>query len=244
MEKMHRIKKAIIKYLFLFIGLVIFTNPAFAAEQAVVKLKKHDPALLISVAELRKTISENKNVLVIDVRKPEDFEKIRIPSSMNMPLFSVKTKQYLKSKQLILVNEGYNYSQLEPECIGLRKAGFKVNILHGGLYYWVQSKAPLEGSVSYAAKKSLNRMSPLIFLTEKDYSNWIVVDVSLNEKNKPLSGQSVSVKFAGNVDKFSKKKGSPLGACSEKEKLDTGFHRYDEIKIATAATEPLRNDDA
>jgi rhodanese-related sulfurtransferase len=138
MDKMHR-RKAIIKTLFLFIGLVIFANPAMAAEQAAVKVKKHDPALLISVAEFRKTISENKNVLVIDVRKPEDFEKIRIPSSMNMPLFSVKTKLFLKSKQLILVNEGYNYSQLEPECIGLRKAGFKVNILHGGLYYWESS---------------------------------------------------------------------------------------------------------
>jgi len=76
MEKMHR-RKAIIKYFFLFIGLVIFANSAIAAEQAAVKVKKHDPALLISVAELRKTISENKNVLVIDVRKPEDFEKIR-----------------------------------------------------------------------------------------------------------------------------------------------------------------------
>ncbi|MGP8003285.1 MAG: hypothetical protein ACLPSL_05775 [Smithella sp.] len=26
---------------------------------------------------------------------------------------------------------------------------------------------------------------------------------------------------------------SPLDSCSEKEKLDTGFHRYDKIKIAT-----------
>ncbi|MFZ1038152.1 MAG: hypothetical protein WAN57_13180 [Smithella sp.] len=30
---------------------------------------------------------------------------------------------------------------------------------------------------------------------------------------------------------------------AKERKLDTGFYRYDEIKITTAATEPLYNDD-
>lgn len=208
-------KKAILVTIFLFAGLVIILNSAISADPAVAKLKKHDPTLLINVTDLRKNISENKNVIIIDVRKPEDFEKIKIPSSINMPLFSVKTKQYLKSKLLILVNEGYNYSQMEQECINLRKAGFKVYILHGGLYYWVQNGAPLEGVIS--SKKSLNKISPSVFLTEKDYSNWIIVDVSSAEKiDEPLLGRSIFVPFAGNSDKFS----SSLEKSLDKIKTD------------------------
>jgi Rhodanese-related sulfurtransferase len=198
----------------IFIFLVILPVTVYAQANTA-KLKKHDPTLLIGVDSILQKKSENKDMVIIDVRTPDQFEKIRIPSSINMPLFSVKTKQYLKSKLLILVNEGYNYSQLESECMKLRNGGFKAYILHGGLYYWVQNGAPLEGVIS--SKKSLNKISPPVFLTEKDYSNWIIVDVSSAEKiNEPLSGQFIFVPYTGNSDKFS----SSLEKSLEKIKTD------------------------
>lgn len=179
----------------------VFSETAICANPSIVKSKKYDPTLLITVDTVLQKKAENKDIVIIDVRRPEDYEKIKIPDSLNIPLFAIKSKTFLKTKLLAILNEGYNYSQLADECIRLRKAGFKAYILHGGLYYWIKKGAPLNGIVS--AGKNLNKVSPLIFSTEKDYSNWIIVDTSsFISANEPIAERSILVTYAGNNDKF------------------------------------------
>ena len=185
---------------FIFTFLVVLPLAVYAQANTA-KLKKYDPTLLITTASVLQAKSENKEVVIIDIRQPEDYEKIRIPGSINMPLFSIKAKRYLASKSLIIVNEGYNYSQLESECIKLRNVGFKVYILQGGLYSWIQKGAPMEGNIS--ARKKLNRVSPIIFIAEKYYANWIIIDISAVKKSHdPLPERSLFVPYTGDNDKF------------------------------------------
>lgn len=138
------------------------------------KLRERNPAFAISVESVLEKLQENQEIILIDIRSREEFQKFSIPGAINIPLFSIKTKTLLKSKYLVLINEGYSYSQLEQECARLRDAGFRVSILNGGLNSWSQQGAPLEGDVF--AQKELNKITPQIFFTEKDYSNWLLVD--------------------------------------------------------------------
>lgn len=141
------------------------------------KLKKMDPALLISVETVFQKLKEKQQIILVDVRNKNYFEQFRILGSINIPLFAIKTKKFLKPKLLVLIDEGYNFSQLETECRRLREAGFTVSILDGGLSQWKQKGMPIEGDL--LAQRELNKISPQQYFPEKDYLNWIAVDVSL-----------------------------------------------------------------
>ena len=155
------------------------------------KLRKRNPAFAISV----KSVLQKQGIIIVDVRDKKSFEKFNIPGSINIPLFAIRTKDFLKTKSLILINEGYNYSQLEQECDRLRKSGFKVWLLNGGLYFWIQKGAPVKGDVF--AQKELSRIPPRIFFTEKDYENWLMIDVSSSNdpKASSLFPQSISIPY-------------------------------------------------
>lgn len=162
------------------------------------KLRKRNPAFAISL----KSVLQKQGIIIVDVRDKKSFEKFNIPGSINIPLFAIRTKAFLKTKSLILVNEGYNYSQLEQECERLRKSGFKVWLLNGGLYFWIQKGAPVKGDAF--AQKELNKIPPRIFFAEKDYENWIVIDVSFSNdpKASSLFPQSISVPYINNEKEF------------------------------------------
>ena len=140
-------KAAITLFIWILVGLPAF-NVVMAAqtlgsteippELLAGKLRKRNPAFAISVESVLRKLKGKQEIILIDVRKRDEFEKFRIPGSINIPLFAIRTKAFLKSKSLVLVNEGYNYTQLERECAYLRKSGFRVWLLNGGLYYWRQ----------------------------------------------------------------------------------------------------------
>ena len=164
------------------------------------KLKKRNPAFAISVESVLQKVREQQEIILIDVRKGDEFEKFRIPGSINIPLFAIKTKVFLESKFLVLISEGYNYSQLERECEHLRKSGFRVSLLKGGLYYWKQKGAPIKGDPF--AQKDLNRVPPAIFFTEKDYEDWLMIDISTSKDSeaRSLVPRSISIPYSNDAE--------------------------------------------
>ena len=65
--------------------------------------EKIDPGLLISVKSIHKEMKSGKrDMVLVDVRNPRAFETFRIPGSLNIPLFALKTKTFLKTNRLIL----------------------------------------------------------------------------------------------------------------------------------------------
>ena len=100
------------------------------------KLKKHGPSLATSVEAVRYKLKRNQPLTLVDVRRREDFERLHIPGSINILLYAVKTKTYLKSAPVVLVNVGFRYGELENECQRLAERGYKVSILDGGLPAW------------------------------------------------------------------------------------------------------------
>ncbi len=99
----------------------------------------------ISVEAVLQKHKAKEDILLVDVRNSQEFKKFHIPGSMNIPLFALKTKGSLKSKPLVLINEGRSYKDLIAEGSTLSRAGFTVSILEGGLWQWQQKKGPIEG---------------------------------------------------------------------------------------------------
>lgn len=121
-------------------------DPAAARRHFLAKLSvESDVADL--VADLERGTGD---LIVIDVRSPEDYEACHIPGSMNLPhrRITVESTKHL-SRQSILVTYCWG-----PACNSATKAaaklaelGFRVKELAGGIEYWRLESCPVEGTL-------------------------------------------------------------------------------------------------
>ena len=174
--------------IFIFITMILTGNapdisaaePDFASkiptELIARKLKKHDSSLAISAEAVRYKIRHNQPFTLVDVRRNPDFERLHIPGSINIPLYAVKAKTYLKTAPLVLINDGFRYAKLEAECRRLTAQGFQVSIMDGGLPAWNHRGGQLVGDLF--ALDDMKTVLPQVFFQEKDYENTLVVDIS------------------------------------------------------------------
>ena len=137
------------------------------------KFTERNPEFYLSPGDVAQKVRKDKSLVLVDVRDSESFNQFRIPGSINIPLFAVKTKSFFKGRQVVLVNEGHGYSPLEQECEILRSLQFNAWILNGGLSYWKEMRGSLEGDIF--AQEALNRVHSRDFFAEKEFDNWIVV---------------------------------------------------------------------
>lgn len=160
-------------------------------------------SLYISMESVLSMLKKKQDILFMDARDREAFEKFRIPGSIHIPLYALKTKAFLKDKPLVLVSEGYPNFALEQTCKALRDAGFtKTSILNGGLRYWIQKKGPIEGDAF--AQNELSRLPPRDFFAQKDSPEWLVITVSRHAAglSQALIPGAVHLPFEGNAPKF------------------------------------------
>jgi rhodanese-related sulfurtransferase len=140
------------------------------------KPQQHDSSFAISPDEVFYKLKQKQKITLVDVRSPEDFARLHIPGSLNIPLYAVKTKVFLKSFPVVLVNEGFHYSPLQSECQRLKDQGFKAFILDGGLPAWKRMANRLVGDLF--ALEEMQMVSPHVFFQEKDCQNTLVIDIS------------------------------------------------------------------
>jgi rhodanese-related sulfurtransferase len=130
---------------------------------------------LATPIEIYKQWSKDK-VILIDVRGSSEYERYRIPGSLNLPPFSIKSKAFLKGKNIVLINEGRSLSQLEKLCNRLKNHGFqRVGIMAGGLYAWHRSRFPITGDGLAISK--LNQIAPAELLSALDERDWRFIDL-------------------------------------------------------------------
>ncbi len=178
---------AIILHLATFILLLLgFAYSVSAAAQASVSAKPQNPSNIstrqydASFAVTPKVVfykfKYKKGIALIDIRSAEDYERLRIPGSMNIPLHFIKTKTYLKSTTIVLVHKGFGYSRMIAECRRLKTLGFETSILDGGLPAWHRKGGRLVGDL--LALSEMKAITPQKFLPESTYRNVILVDIS------------------------------------------------------------------
>ncbi|WP_321417242.1 rhodanese-like domain-containing protein [uncultured Desulfobacter sp.] len=166
--------------------------------------------LLVTAMDVLKKERAGKRPMLIDVRNKADFESFRIPGSINLPLFAVKTKSMFKQASIVLLNEGYALSPLIRECEILREKGFDAFVLFGGLTAWKNSNGLIDGN--YFEIKKVNQVPARIWFSERKTNCWISIDASNYtplETAPPKLPQgkiieSLIVPFSGNGESFAK----------------------------------------
>ena len=121
-------------------------------------------------------LNKTPKPVIIDVRRPDEFAKYSIPQSINLPLYAIKTKLFLRNKQVILINEGFDYMMLAEEAQRLKQSGYSVSILYGGLNAWQKSGTDLSGDVF--AQEEIAIVSAQSLYRQKAFSNLKIIDVS------------------------------------------------------------------
>ena len=180
---------------------------AFAAAKDPAKapprmVKKRNPAYAISIEVVFARLKEKDPPTIVDVREKGQFEAVNIPGSINIPLFAVKTKTFLKARPLILVNEGYAYEPMERVCAHLRNNGFKAWILDGGLTAWKQKGGPLRGDPFQ--QQGLNMVPAPVFYTEKAFDNWLIVNITPSKQanSSSMMPEAINVPLTKNTASF------------------------------------------
>jgi rhodanese-related sulfurtransferase len=178
----------------------VVSDGTIPPDLAAKRLKAPDHSLVISVESVLSRIEQKQKIILVDVRSPTEFETVRIPGSINIPLYFIKSKAFLKLKPLVLVNAGYPYTQLEKECKSLCDKGFNASILSGGILSWHRKGGRLKGDIF--ALNGYNKISPRIFFQEKDYENQMVLDVSKKhtQASKQLIPYATHIAFFNNLN--------------------------------------------
>jgi len=156
----------------------------------------------VSAADLLRNSTTLGDVLLVDVRPSASFSRVRIPRSVNIPLFAVKSKTFLRDKDVVLVNEGFQASILEHECRALRAGVMKsVRVLEGGIVAWAAMGGPLEGDA--AALQELRMVDAGVFDVEKTQGALLVIVTEGSaETMSPLVPEARHVPFGPGGEDF------------------------------------------
>ena len=141
-----------------------------------VPIKQYDASFAVTPKVVFYKLKYKKGITLIDIRSPQDFKRLRIPASINIPLHFIKSKTFLKSTPVVLVHEGFGYSRLISECRRLKALGFEISILDGGLPAWHHKGGWLVGDL--LALNDMRDISPREFLPESSYRDIFLIDVS------------------------------------------------------------------
>jgi rhodanese-related sulfurtransferase len=170
--------------------ILVFAGVSHAG-QGTSDSQNHDATFLVSAHAIIQKVKKGQNLTLVDIRRRAEFEKVRITGSINVPLHFVKTKAYLKSKSVILVNAGFARRELIAECRSLSKLGFKVHILNGGLLAWHQKNGKLTGDLTRL--QTYTRITPAALHREINKARIVAVDVS------PKSAPEAKALFGGTI---------------------------------------------
>ena len=131
------------------------------------------PDLLVAATNLLANPARLAEISFVDVRGQDQYRLGRIPGSLNLPLFTVKARGFLRPKRLVLLNEGHNPADLLQEASRLKQLQFaSVAVLDGGLRAWQQAGGQLEGEDVAASR--LATITPAQFHFGQADNPWLV----------------------------------------------------------------------
>jgi len=99
--------------------------------------------------DLMVAMSNKENIIVIDARAVNAYDKEHIPGAINLhhSLMDNKTTENLDKKALIVTYcDGIGCNASTKGALKMTKLGFKVKELMGGLDWWKRDGHPTEGA--------------------------------------------------------------------------------------------------
>lgn len=109
--------------------------------------------------------ADSEHALLVDIRPADEFQKVRIPGSINLTKSQLLSTGGLKSRSLLIVDKGFSRTALAQMCAKAEAEGFSdFRILLGGVAAWRASGKRLEGLPEHFT--DLHNIEPREFLVE------------------------------------------------------------------------------
>ncbi|MDD2740495.1 MAG: rhodanese-like domain-containing protein [Methylomonas lenta] len=137
---------------------------------------KPDLSCAILASQLSTIVSNDKNLVLVDTRKKQDFTDYSIAGAMNTSVSDIKNKMFLRDKSVVLIGDGKAERDLYLSCAELKKMAFKdVRVLRGGMPTWLSGGYPVIGKIPQLDQ--LGVLTSLELWSESQYDeNLIVID--------------------------------------------------------------------
>ncbi len=160
---------------------VLADNTLTAAEISAVFLTRAlSPLPLLPTAtatEVHADLMGDRQLLLVDVREPEEFSRVHLAGTLNLPVSSLRATPLLKGRNVVLINQGQPSPRLVRVHRRLNQSGWpaSVRLLDGGLWQFVREYGTdmVIGDVA-----GLNRLSAMTFHESRAVQGWLVLDAT------------------------------------------------------------------
>jgi rhodanese-related sulfurtransferase len=106
--------------------------------------------------DLQVSLEAGENIVVVDARSPQAYQKEHIPGAINIPHRTMNhetTKQIDKASLVVTYCDGIGCNASTKGAINMTKLGFRVKELMGGLDWWNRDGYKTEGSAASTRRK-------------------------------------------------------------------------------------------
>jgi rhodanese-related sulfurtransferase len=110
----------------------------------------------IDSSDLNQLISNEENIIIIDARSKESFEKEHIPGAINIPhrsLLVENTSDLNREALYITYCDGIGCNASTKGALNMVKLGFRAKELIGGIDWWKRDGYKTEGNHSNGGDK-------------------------------------------------------------------------------------------
>ncbi|MGL6338296.1 MAG: rhodanese-like domain-containing protein [Waterburya sp.] len=107
--------------------------------------------------DLKVALEAKENVIVIDARSPQAYEKEHIPGSINIPhrqMSQQSTTHLDRSALVVIYCDGIGCNASTKGALAMTKLGFRVKELMGGLDWWKRDGHPTTLGVDSSSNSS------------------------------------------------------------------------------------------
>jgi rhodanese-related sulfurtransferase len=126
-----------------------------------------------SMPDVAKSLKESDTV-VIDTRVSTQYVNSHVDGAISLPMDAVKTKTFLRNKEIILVGSGKSEEELYAACAELKANGFrKATVLKGGMPFWLASSQSSEPKIEDIP--SIELTAPQLWSEIRFQANLVVV---------------------------------------------------------------------
>ena len=101
--------------------------------------------------DLEVALKAGNNVIVIDARSSEAYQKEHIPGAINIPhrkMNEETTKRLNRASQVVTYCDGIGCNASTKGALNMTRLGFRVKELVGGLDWWKRDGHKTEGAAS------------------------------------------------------------------------------------------------
>lgn len=150
------------------------TNEDATAARYTVEGFVYDKAWVVTPDDVR----ADPSAILVDTRWKQQFERVHIPRSVNLPAFALRARSDLRDRRVVLIDGGFAPEQLLSLVQSLRSQGFRdVVYLAGGLPAWLRSGGDHRG-IAVSPIVEAATISAIDLARARRYTAWQIVNVA------------------------------------------------------------------